>query len=239
MVDLHCHILPALDDGARDLEDSVGMARQAQEDGIALICATPHIRHDHDVNIDELAPRVAALEVELVRRDLPVRVVAGGEVAQSAAEALSAETLRRVSLGGGGWLLLEPAPGPLAGELERLVERLHGEGLRTVIAHPERHAGEDFEERLAALTALGCLIQWTAAFVARAAPGDLVLRLAREGLVDLLGSDSHSSRAGRPVRLSGAVERLREVCDAERVGWIAETGPWAVVRGEPAKAPWR
>lgn len=239
MVDLHCHILPALDDGARDLEDSVGMARQAQEDGIALICATPHIRHDHDVNIDELAPRVAALEVELARRDVQVRVVAGGEVSQSAAEVLSAETLRRVSLGGGGWLLLEPAPGPLGRELERLVERLHGEGLRTVIAHPERHAAGDFEERLAELAGLGCLIQWTAAFIAAAAPDDLVLRLAREGLVDLLGSDSHSSLAGRPVRLSGAVERLQEVCEPKQVSWIAETGPWAVVRGEPARAPWR
>lgn len=57
MIDLHCHILPALDDGALDLEDAVGMARQAEADGIGIVCATPHIRHDHDVAIAELPQR--------------------------------------------------------------------------------------------------------------------------------------------------------------------------------------
>jgi protein-tyrosine phosphatase len=61
LVDLHCHVLPALDDGARDLEDALAMARQAERDGIAVICATPHIRHDHDVRIAELPARVDAL----------------------------------------------------------------------------------------------------------------------------------------------------------------------------------
>ncbi len=56
MIDLHCHILPELDDGARSLRDSVGMARQAHADGIG-VCATPHIRHDHHVNGDEIASR--------------------------------------------------------------------------------------------------------------------------------------------------------------------------------------
>ena len=60
MIDLHCHILPGVDDGARDLDDAAAMAAQAQADGIATICATPHIRHDHDVRIAELADRVEA-----------------------------------------------------------------------------------------------------------------------------------------------------------------------------------
>ncbi len=61
MIDLHCHILPELDDGARSIGDSVAMARQAAEDGIEGVCATPHIRHDHDVHISEIAARVATL----------------------------------------------------------------------------------------------------------------------------------------------------------------------------------
>jgi protein-tyrosine phosphatase len=241
LVDVHCHILPRLDDGARSLADSVAMARQAQADGIAVVCATPHIREDHDVRIAQLAQRVTELELELAREGICVRVVTGGEVAQHAAATLSAHELRAVSLAGAGWLLLEPAPGPLGPELLELVERLAARGERLIVAHPERHAGAGFEACLRALVARGCLIQWTAEFVAQADPADpdaLVLRLAREGLVHLLGSDAHSSHAGRPVRLREGLARLAQVCPAERVRWIAEDAPWAILRGEPlATAP--
>jgi protein-tyrosine phosphatase len=232
VIDLHCHILPGLDDGARDLDDSVAMARQAARDGIGTVCATPHIRHDHRVEIDEIAARAGALERALAEHGVDVRVLPGGELAQTEADGCSAEQLRRVTLGGaGGWLLLEPAPGPLSTELEALVERLAARGLRAIVAHPERHAGADFEERLYALVDRGCLIQWTAEWIARA-EGDYVPRLAREGLVQLLASDAHSARAGRPVRLSEGYARLALVCAPERMQWIIEDAPRAIVCGE-------
>src|SRR5829696_9799451 len=62
MIDLHCHILPGLDDGASDFDDSAGLALQALRDGIETVCATPHIRHDHAVDIASLPGRVAAVE---------------------------------------------------------------------------------------------------------------------------------------------------------------------------------
>jgi protein-tyrosine phosphatase len=149
--------------------------------------------------------------------------------------------LREISLDGGAWVLLEPAPGPLADALTDVVRRLAARGARTILAHPERHAGAAFESRLHALATEGCLIQWTADFLATARvedPDALVLRLAREGLVHLIASDAHSSHAGRPVRLSHAVERLGEVCPPEQVAWIAELAPAAVLRGEEVSPPW-
>ena len=241
MIDLHSHILPALDDGALDLADSVAMAREAERDGIAVVCATPHIRDDHDVRIEELPTRIEELQSELDRRGVRVRIAQGGEVAQLAADGLSDRHLREVSLDGGGWILLEPAPGPMADDLPALAERLAGRGARTIVAHPERHAGADFEQRLRELAARGCLIQWTADFIARTDPGDpdaLVLRLAREGFVHLLATDAHSSHGGRPLRLSPGFDRLREVCPPERVNWIAEDAPAAILRGEPVVPPW-
>jgi protein-tyrosine phosphatase len=163
LIDLHCHILPGIDDGASSLEDSVAMARQAEADGIAVVCATPHIRSDHDVRIEDIGTHVEALQRELTDREIGVRVAPGGELAESEADRLTDGQLRVVSLGGsGGWLLLEPAPGPLGDELERLVQRLAARGFGTVIAHPERHASADFEQRLSELSRHGCLIQWTA-----------------------------------------------------------------------------
>lgn len=147
MIDLHCHILPGVDDGALDLRDSLGMARQAVGDGIERVCATPHIRHDHDVRIGELAERVAALNAALAGEGLPLSVLGGGEVAETAVEGLTEEELRLVGLGAGEWVLLEPAPGPLGDTLLRRVAHLAERGRRALIAHPERHLSADMGER--------------------------------------------------------------------------------------------
>jgi protein-tyrosine phosphatase len=237
VIDVHCHILPGLDDGALDLDDSVGMAAQAAVDGIELVCATPHIRPDHAVPIAELPARVATLQRELRRRGIRVEIAPGGEIAQTTAAALSHAELRELSLGGGGWVLLEPAPGPLGDDLLSLVAGLAERSIRTVVAHPERHAAADFEQRLRALIANGAMIQWTAEFVAQAAPGDLVLAYASAGLVHLLGSDAHSSRAGRPVRLAAGVAKLRDACSPAQVDWIARQAPRAILDGALSLAP--
>ena len=238
MIDLHCHILDAIDDGARDADDSVGMARQAEEDGIEAVCATPHIRHDHDVRIEELAERVRGLNARLEQELVAVRVLQGGEVAETAVEGLSEEELARVSLGGGGWILLEPAPGPLGDSLLRRVAHLHERGHRALIAHPERHLSADMFERMAALVAEGALIQATADFFLRDRMAVGMLAMAEKGLVHVLSSDAHTVRAGRPVRLSPALEKLREVEPlAPHLEWIAETAPRAIVNGESLAAP--
>ena len=127
------------------------MARQAANDGIEAICATPHIRHDHDVRIHEVGGRVAALNRRLRGEEIPVRVLAGGEVAATAVAALSDEDLASVALGDGRWVLLEPAPGPLDDRLSRCVGQLGDRGYRALIAHPERHLSADMFDRIAGL----------------------------------------------------------------------------------------
>ena len=239
MIDLHCHILPALDDGAIDLDDSVAMAKQAQSDGIAVVCATPHIRPDHEVRIDELPGRVATVNEELERRGLEVRVATGGEVAEPSLERLADEELRAVSLGGSGrWILVEPRPGPVSDFLLAAVAHLSGRGFKTVVAHPERHPSADFRERLEALVERGALIQVTAALIAEGPAAPTLLDLAGHGLVHLLASDAHSSHAGRPVRLSEGLAALGAVeCVHPHLEWVADGGPAAILRGEQVKPP--
>jgi protein-tyrosine phosphatase len=239
VIDLHCHILPALDDGAVDFDDSVAMARQAEADGIEIVVATPHIRADHDVRIDELEGRVAAVNRELERQRVRVRVALGGEVAEAGVEAAADEDLRRVSLAGNGcWLLLEPRPGPLGEEIVETVRCLSERGFRSIVAHPERHAGAGFRERLEALVDEGALIQVTAALIADGPAAPTMLELADHGLVHLLGSDAHSSHGGRPVRLSHGLARLAELArTAPHLDWIAKQGPAAVLNGEDVRPP--
>jgi protein-tyrosine phosphatase len=235
VIDLHCHILPGVDDGALDVADALGMARQAAADGIAAVCATPHIRHDHDVRIGELAGRVRDLAGAVRSAGIGVDVLGGGELAEPIARSLTDDELRLVTLGGGGrWILLEPAPGPLSERLGETVDALAARGFACVIAHPERHLAADFADRLRALTRRGALVQATAALLADGPAAAPLAALAADGLVHVVASDAHSSHAGRPVRLSGALARLRAAGLPEaRVRWMAVEAPSAIVRGDP------
>jgi protein-tyrosine phosphatase len=208
LIDLHCHVLPGIDDGARDLEDAIAMARQAEADGIEVICATPHIRRDHDVRIDELDGRIAGLQEALDAAGVAVRIARGGEVAAPILDALGDDALRTVALGG-RWVLLEPAAGPLGESLLEAVGRLHDRGFRAIVAHPERHPSEDIEARLADAVGAGALVQATAAALRDGAEGARwLVKLAHDGLIHVLGSDAHSSHFGRRVELSAAFGQL-------------------------------
>ena len=241
MIDLHCHILPGLDDGASDLDDSAAMAEQAELNGVTQICATPHIRHDHDVRIAEIADRVDALNAALANLGRQTRILTGGEVAESIVEHLDVSELRAVSLGGGGrWVLLEPAPGPLSDGLGAAVRGLERRGFRSLIAHPERHLGLDLFERLGALTRAGALVQVTAATMVDHAAAVGMLQLARAGVVHVLGSDAHSAKIGRPVDIAIGLEPLWEVDFlTPHIEWIVHQAPAAIVRGDDVEPPYR
>lgn len=238
MIDLHCHILPGIDDGALDLRDSVGMARQAAADGIESICATPHIRHDHDVRVHELVDRVAAVNAAIRDEGIPVTVLRGGEVAETKVDGCSDEELGLVALGGGNWVLLEPRPGPLGDSLLRAVAELRTRGFRALIAHPERHLSADMYERMAGLIAAGALIQATADFFLREQTAAGMDSLAAAGLIHVLSSDAHSSHGGRPVHMRSAFERLAEIePPASHLEWVRDQAPRAIVEGGELALP--
>lgn len=238
-VDLHCHLLPGLDDGARDLDDAVQMAQQAEADGIPDVCATPHIRHDHAVAISELRERRDELSAAVRSAGCRTRILPGGEVAVSALEDLGDDELRAVALGGSErWILLEPSPGPIDTRLETAVMSLRTRGFRALVAHPERHLAPDLTGRLAALVELGALVQVTGAALIDETTRPGMLALARGGVVHVLGSDAHSSGFGRRVELSGAAEVLRSVEPVSRhLPWVAHEAPRAIVDGRELSSP--
>jgi protein-tyrosine phosphatase len=239
MIDLHCHVLPGLDDGPRDLADALAMGRQAAAAGLTHICATPHIRHDHDVNVYELPDHIA-LVAEALRSDgCPVQVLPGGEVAETIVEHLTDDELHAVSLGATGhWILLEPAPGPLTDSLDATVRRLERRGFRSLIAHPERHLSADLIDRLVALVDDGALVQVTAATLAEH-PASIGMRmLAEAGVVHVLGSDAHSAAAGRPVDLRSGMAALAQIpAMRPHLDWVAHEAPAAIVAGRDLEAP--
>ena len=234
MIDLHSHILPGLDDGARHLEDSLEIARGAVADGITAIAATPHVREDYPTTSDAMEGGVRQLSVALERAGIDLQLLPGGEISLEQLERLSIDELRRFALGGNPTYLLIETPyrdWPLAFDL--IVSRLAAHAITPVIAHPERNGAVQADiAKVAELVNAGALIQVTAASVdgrlgSRART--CARKLLEAELVHMIGSDAHTAGV-REVGLSAAREA---VGDDALGGWLTQDVPRAVVEGGP------
>lgn len=232
MIDLHSHVLPGLDDGTKDLSEALALCEAAAEDGIEILAATPHVRHDYPTTPDEMEEALAALRAASPALD----VVAGGELDLAELDRPHDE-LRRFALGGGDALLVEtPYIGWPLDLAERLF-RLRVQGFRLVLAHPERNADVHARpELLEPIVQGGTLVQLTAASV-DGRLGSNTKRCARtlleRGLAHLISSDAHAPNV-RAVGLSGAVREVGE----ELGRWLTVDVPRALLEGrEPPPRP--
>ncbi len=234
MIVLHSHILPGLDDGARDLDEAVEIARAAVADGTRVIAATPHVREDYPTTSSSMQNGVAALRAALTRAGIDLVVLPGGEIALEQLDRLSVDDLRRFGLGGNPSYLLLETPyydWPLA--FGEAVFDLAAAGITPIIGHPERNtAVEDNPERIAELVRAGALVQLTAASIdgrLGKPPRACARRLLDAELVHLIGSDAHSPGL-REVGLSRACAALGDEALAR---WLTEEVPSAIVANEP------
>jgi protein-tyrosine phosphatase len=227
MIDLHAHILPGVDDGPADMDEALALARTAVASGTRVLAATPHINRTLNLDPERLEPVRAALTDRLAAEEIPLEVVAGGEIGLDRWADLDDAALHRLALGGGRCLLLEC---PLFGtaDMEPAVGDLQRRGFDVLLAHPERSPDLQRDpERLGALVADGAYAQLTAGSFA----GDFgpVARRAAErmldaGWVDVVASDTHDP-VGRPpdLHLAGlAPEQLQR---------LTEAGPAAILTG--------
>jgi protein-tyrosine phosphatase len=241
MIDLHSHILPGIDDGPANMEESVSAAQRAREDGVRTVAATPHVREDHPrVRPAELAPRCETLRKHLAEAGVDIAVVPGGEVDLAWAGQASDQELQLVSYGQRGLdLLVETPYGPLPTTFEDLLFSLQARGYRILLAHPERNPTLKAEpERLEALVARGVLVQVTAkAFAAtgsRTESQRLAVDIVERGLAHVIASDSHG-RAIQRTPLSEAVA-IAEKRIGERARWMVTEAPAAIIAGEVLEA---
>jgi protein-tyrosine phosphatase len=243
LIDLHCHILPGIDDGPRNFAESVELARTLAAGGVEVVAATPHVRADHPgVVPDELEARCADLQERLDHEEVPLRVVPGGEVDLRWALAASDDDLHLVSYAQRGTdLLLETPYSPLTSRFEDELFDLTAAGFRILLAHPERnHSFQDDPDRLAELVARGALVQVTAGSLVRPRRRSRSARLARhlleQGLVHVLASDSHGRREFARASMRAAVEVAGGPEDG-RVRWMASLAPAAILAGESLPDP--
>ena len=231
MIDLHCHLLPGIDDGPRDLRMTLAIAQLQLDAGVRTVAATPHVSWDLPTSAETIAHGVAEVRAELAARGLPLEVVPGAEVDVHRAEQLGDEQLRALALGGGPWLLLE-APLQRGIPLEPVVHALLERGHRILLAHPERAPGLQRDpDALRRLTDAGVVTQITAGSLTGRF-GRTVERyatvLAEEGLVHTIASDAHDAVRRPP----GMREVLRVAGLAPLGPLLTEEVPAAILAGE-------
>jgi protein-tyrosine phosphatase len=237
MIDLHCHVLPGLDDGAATLHDSVALAQAAQAAGIGSMVATPHIREDYPFDPALIGVRAAEVQQALAGAGVDVRIIGGAEVAISRVRDLDGETLASLCLGSGSYMLVESPYTHATNILEETIFDLQVQGFRIVLAHPERSPSfQEDPDRLAQLVERGVLCSVTAASMMGVFGGTVrrfTALLFGRGLVHNVASDAHDTTR-RPVDLRGGFEALdREVPGlAAQVEWFTSTVPEAILGGE-------
>src|SRR5688500_13695529 len=165
MIDLHCHLLPGIDDGPKTLEEATAMCRQALADGCRAMIATPHQRRGRRWNSDREA--IAGLARELQAAvGTRMRILVGGEVHVDSELLAEVEKLPEggiCTLAGSRYLLLELDDRGRAGEAISLVHELTVAGWIPVVAHPEFIPWLAGDLELAArLVSLGACMQLTA-----------------------------------------------------------------------------
>jgi protein-tyrosine phosphatase len=229
VIDLHSHVLPGIDDGARDLDGALAICRAAADDGIEVLAATPHVRaHDYPTTAEQMESALAELSAAA---EGIVRLVPGGELDLGELRR-PVDELRRFALAGNPRYLLVETPylGWPLDIADRLFE-LRASGITPVLAHPERNGDVQARpELLEPLVASGTLVQLTAASI-DGRLGGRTERCARtlleRGLAHLLASDAHAPS----VRAIGLRAAADAVGDAELAQWLTVGVPGAIVDG--------
>jgi len=194
--DMHSHLLPALDDGLKSLDDSVKFIRELHDLGYKKLICTPHILNGiHDNTPQTILPALALVREELKKQDIPVILEAGAEYMVDHEFEQLLEKNEPLLTFGKNYILIEMSYVAASPNINNVIFQLKLAGLQPILAHPERYnyyhqnfdAYTDFKDR-------GCLLQvnflslsgYYGPHVKHTAE-----KLMKSGLIDFIGTDMH------------------------------------------------
>ncbi len=197
MIDLHCHILPGVDDGAEDLDASIAMAEKAISQGITHILCTPHHNNGKYRNPkSEIISLVSFLQAELDKRQLPLTVLEGQEVRITGdlIEDIQQDNILFTDLED-TYILIEFPTMEVPSYTEQLFFELLQMGKTPVIVHPERNAHFRKDPNyLIPFLEIGCLAQLTAPSYVGTFGKEIqktAKLMVKHNLVQMVASDAH------------------------------------------------
>lgn len=238
MIDIHCHLLPGIDDGPPDDAAALALARALVDDGVTQVVCTPHVfpgRYENRRSsiADEFDRFAALLEASGIL--LPLRYAGEVRLTPEVLDLLPRHELPWLGRENGRYtMLLEMPDGQIPLGADRFVRLLLDRGVRPVIVHPERNrAVMDDPARIEPLVRMGCALQLTAGSLL----GDFgpraqatAVHLLDQGQVQAVASDAHNLTGRRP-RMRAANEWLTRHYGADAARHLTREGPAQLSQG--------
>ncbi len=233
MVDIHCHLLPGVDDGPKSWDIALEMCRMAAKDGITHIVATPHA--NEEFAYDRAQHLVALDHLRELTGDVP-------ELSLGCDFHLSYDNIQNLvsgrskyTIGETHYLLIELSDFSIPPQLPSTICRLLQLGLYPVLTHPERNPLlQRTPEQVLRLVDSGCIVQVTANSVTGfwgKQPQKIARWLLDRGAVHVIATDAHDTRR-RPPLLSAARDRVADWAGEDVARALVETNPGAIVSDE-------
>jgi protein-tyrosine phosphatase len=243
-VDIHCHLLPGIDDGAKDWDDSLAMAGLAVSEGIDVVVVTPHQLGNYGQNCgDAIRELVNELQQRLDSARIPLKVLPGADVRVEPGMCERLVTGNVLSLGDHRRHVLLELPHDLYLPLEPILDELDRHRIVGILSHPERNEGIlRCSDVVPALVERGCLMQVTAGSICGtfgSGSQELSEWLLTEGYVHFVATDAHGSRHRRPL-IQRAFERVADLTSEPVAKELFADNPAAVADGQcvrPGRRP--
>jgi protein-tyrosine phosphatase len=237
VIDLHCHLLPGIDDGASELAVSLNMARAAVAQGIEVVACTPHILPGLYHNSGP-AIRQATVELQeiLDREAIPLRLVAGADVHMCPDFVAGLRSGRLLSIADSRYVLVEPPHHTAPPQLEDFFFNLVVAGYVPILTHPERLSWVPSRyDAIKRMARAGVWMQITAGSFTGAFGRNALYwaqRMLDEGCVHLIASDAHDAERRRPDLAEGR-ELAAERVGAEEAQRLVVTRPLGILKDQP------
>jgi protein-tyrosine phosphatase len=236
MIDLHCHILPGIDDGAADLSVSLEMARASVADGVSVLACTPHILPGLYHNSGpQIRAAIQQLQLALDQEGIPLRLVAGADnhIVPDFVESLRAGRL--LSLAESRYVLVEPPHHVAPARIEDFFFNLTVAGYVPILTHPERLSWIKSQYPVVQrLVRAGVWMQITAGSLTGAFGRSAKYwaeRMLDEGCVHILATDAHDT-VRRPPNLGEGRDLAAQRVGAREAEHLVVTRPRGVIENE-------
>lgn len=226
ITDMHCHVLPGVDDGPSTIEESIAVLREAKRQGVSAMIVTPHFHPGrYMVSAHQVHQTIEWVREELADKGIDIRLIPGQECYYYSGLLRELDAGNVLTMGGTEYVLVEFEPSVLYSIIQHAVRELFGSGYRPIVAHYERYQClNGREDRLEELRSQGAMLQINfdrlldkEGFFRR----NQWRRLLREGFVDFLGSDTHGM-GFRPLHIKQAVAWMRAEVDPKLTHVILE-----------------
>lgn len=235
LVDIHCHFVPGVDDGARDLDDAIAQLTECERLGIQTVVTTPHLAASaaHGRWRDDIEAAFAELSREAAQVCPGVHLGLSFEFRLDDPDADLSD--RSIGLGEGGRLLVEFPMLAMPAYPDRMLEIVGAAGWAPVLAHPERYSGVEraygWVARWREMGALMCLNAGSLWGEHGGEAQRVARRMLADSSVDLIASDNHA-RPNRAATVRQAWDYLTEAGCEEQANLLTAVNPAAVLAGE-------